>query len=354
MFSAKKTGSVVGLDIETGSIAATEVRTNGSRAVSATAIAPLEPGVMSEGEVQDPEALAAALRALFASNRLGKTVRLGVANQRIVVRTLELPLIEDADELETAIRFQAQDQIPMPLEQAVLDHRVVSKGKGEDGERRMQVVAVAARREMVVSMLDAMRKAGLNPVGIDLSAFGMIRALDARTGPPPVDGEIATTTLYAHLGDVTNLAVARGRECLFTRVSPFGLESIAQRLAEREEIPLEEARDALIEVGLDEPTDLFEGEDVDASAARAALDEGALKLVDELRLSLDFYGAQEGVPQIDRVVICGPGTSIPGLPERIQFGLGQGIEAETPVALSGLDDEDAARLTVSYGLALEG
>ena len=354
MFSkTKKPQSVVGLDIETGSIAATEVSSNGSRAISRTAIAPLRPGIVNEGEVLDAEALSRELRALFAQHKLGNAVRLGIANQRVVVRSIQLPLIEDEDEIDTAVRFRAQEQIPMPLEEAVLDHRVVSRGTGPEGERQMEVLAVAARRDMIVALLEALRKAGLRPVGIDLSAFGMIRALDDAP-PPPVEGEegqVQTTTLFCYLGDVTNLAVARGGQCLFTRVAPFGMESIAQRVAEREEVQMEDARDSLLDVGLEEPMDAFENDRV-AKAARIALEEGAAKLVDELRLSLDFYSAQEGAAPIEHIVLCGPGSTVPGLPERIQVGLRLGIEVMTPAALRTIDGEDAARLTVSYGLAI--
>jgi type IV pilus assembly protein PilM len=349
----KKPSSIVGLDIETGSIAATEVKSNGSRAVSRTAIAPLNPGVVNEGEVLDAEALARALRGLFSRNKLSKAVRLGIANQRVVVRTLQLPLIEDEKEIDTAVRFRAQDQIPMPLDQAVLDHRVISRGTGPDGEKQMEVLAVAARRDMVVSMLAALRKAGLQPIGVDLSAFGMIRALDTAPALPPdaEDGQVQSTTLFCNLGDVTNLAVAREGECLFTRVAPFGMETIAQRVAEHQALPTDEARDMLLDVGLEESIESFEG-DASAIAVREALEEGASKLVDELRLSLDFYGAQEGASGIEHVVLCGPGSSIPGLPDRIQVALGLGIEVMAPAALRNLDDEDAARLTVSYGLAI--
>jgi type IV pilus assembly protein PilM len=352
--TSKKPQSVVGLDIETGSIAATEVSANGSRAVSRTAIAPLQPGVVNEGEVLDAAALSAALKSLFSQNKLGKEVRLGIANQRVVVRTLQLPLIEDESEIDSAVRFRAQDQIPMPLDQAVLDHRVVSRGKGPEGDRQMEVLAVAARRDMVSSLLDALRQAGLRPVGIDLAAFGMIRALDNTPELVPQDdeqGQVQTTTLYCYLGDITNLAVARGGQCLFTRVAPFGMENIAQRVAERDGLSLVDARDALLDVGLEESIDAFEG-DESARATREVLEEGASKLTDELRLSLDFYGAQEGAYAIEHVVLCGPGCSVPGLPERIQVGLGLGIEVMTPAALQGLDEEDAARLTVSYGLAI--
>ena len=89
------------------------------------------------------------------------------------------------------------------------------------------------------------------------------------------------------------------------------------------------------------------------TAAREVLEEGVTKLVEELRMSMDFYGAQDGVTPVDRVSICGPGSTIPGLPERVQAGLGLGIACDLPAALSHLDQEDAARLTVSYGLALE-
>jgi type IV pilus assembly protein PilM len=351
--SRKGTSSIVGLDIETGSIAATEVRRNGSHAVSRTAIAPLGPGVVNEGEVQDPEALTAALRSLFAQHKLGKNVRVGIANQRVVVRAMDLPLIEDKDEIDTAVRFRAQDQIPMPLDQAVLDHRVVFKGKGPDGDRQMKVIAVAARRDMVVALLGALRKAGLQPVGIDLSAFGMIRALDVEPALPveAEEGQVQTTTLFAYLGDITNLAVASGGQCLFTRVAPFGVESIAKRVAEKQGVPLEDARDSLLDVGLEESIDSFDGDD-SARGTREVLEEGARKLVDELRMSLDFYSAQEGASAIEKVVVCGPGSTIPGLPERIQVGLGLGIEVMTPAALQGLDEEDAARLVVSYGLAI--
>ena len=246
----------------------------------------------------------------------------------------------------------------MPLEHAVLDHQVIAREAGTEGDRHMDVIAVAARRDMVTSLAQALNKAGLRSVGIDLSAFGMIRALRSEAGPADYqnengEGELPIpATLYCYLGDITNLAVARGGVCLFTRIAPFGIETIAASVAEREKMPLEDARDWLIEVGLDEPVESFEDDRKQAETARKALEDGSSKLIDELRVSMEFYGAQEGAPAIEQVVVCGPGSTIPGLPERIQQGLGLGIESQCPAALSHLDDEDAARLTISYGLAL--
>jgi type IV pilus assembly protein PilM len=359
MLSTSKDKSIVGLDVEAGSLAAAQVAADGSREVQQVAIAPLEGGLIKEGEVVDSEGLSAALRTMFAENKLSKTVRLGVANQRVSVRTLRLPLIEDPQELDTAVRFQAQEHLPMPLDQAVIDYQVVSRTNGGDGTRSMEVVAVAARRDMLGTLLAAVRGASLRPVGIDLSAFALIRALATETadsGSPAeesAEGGYLPAALYCNLGDVTNLAVARGSSCLFTRISPYGVEVIAQRLAERRTLSLDHARQWLVHVGLERPTFEIEGDQELITATREILEEGATKLADELRLSLEFYGAQEGMPAVERVVVAGPGSKIPGLVNRLETGLGQPFSSATPSALSRLGDDLAARLTVAYGLALE-
>ena len=376
LITSGKSKTVVGLDIEAGSVAATEVRANGSVEVVGHGVLPLPSGVFREGEVADPEALGAALKELFAENKLSRSVRLGLANQRVAVRSMRLPAIDDPAELETAIRFQAQDHIPMPLDQSVLDWQVVGHTQADSGERYVDVVAVAARRDMLHQVMQAMNAGGLRPIGIDHAAFGMIRALAREEGsavgagqfvsapsPEPVvptpdaavagPGVIVPARLYCNLGDVTNLAVARGSSCLFTRIAAFGVEGIAQRLAERRELTLEHARQWLTHVGLERPVEEIDGDPEHVAAARECLIEGATRLADELRLSLDYYGAQEGAVAVDRIVASGPGATIPGLVEQMQQGLGNPFAIARPTALAHLDDLAAARLTLSYGLALE-
>src|SRR5688572_5500404 len=146
MFSAKKSKAMVGLDVEAGSIAASEVERNGQTQVTRFGTIQLGSGTCREGEVADADALGEALKEMFAEHKLAKDVRLGIANQRVAVRTVRLPAIEDQQELETAVRFQAQDHIPMPLEQAVMDWRIVGRTTAEDGSQRIDVVTVAARR----------------------------------------------------------------------------------------------------------------------------------------------------------------------------------------------------------------
>jgi type IV pilus assembly protein PilM len=358
----KRESALVGLQIEAGSVTAAEVRTNGTPKLSATAIASLPPEVFHDGEVANGDELAEALRSVFAEHKLSRRVRLGVANQWVVVRNLRLPMIDDPKELEAAVRFQAQEQIPMPMEQVVLDHRVVGAvTAGEQGGApQIDVVVVAARREMIEASIKPLRDAGLRPMGVDLSAFGLIRAFgDSEAGQPAAgedpesDEKAAPTILYCHVGAVTNLAVARQGACLFTRVSPVGLEDVTADLAASSKLSPEDVGMWLNHVGLGQPTEAIEGDAGMIAKAREALEGVASSLLDELRLSLDFYGAQEGAPPVERIVLCGPGSAVPGLAEHMEAAFGLPFANGRPDALSGLDETSAARLTLSYGLALD-
>ncbi len=357
--TAKREKPMVGLEIEADSVAATELQ-GGGRELRKTASAPLPEGAFHDGEIVDGAALADCLRSLFAESKLSKRVRLGVANQRVIVRTLRLPAIDDPKQLDAAVRFQAQEQIPMPLEQAVLDHRVIGGvPASEDAPPQIDVMLVAARREMINAHLGALRDAGLQPAGIDLSAFGLIRALgDAGPVVETEPGEErpaapAGATLLCNIGETTNLAVSRRGACLFTRVAPVGVGPMAAALSAATGLTAEHARMWLGHVGLAADPEQIAGDPAIIAAARTALGDGAGALRGELRLSLDFYAAQEGAQQVDRVVVAGPGSAIPGLPEAVGADFGLPFELGRPPALASLADAAAARMTLPYGLALE-
>ena len=154
----------------------------------------------------------------------------------------------------------------MPLDRAILDWQVIPPAPGRGGEG-VEVVAVAARRDMLSVLMEAVRRAGLRLVGIDHSSFALIRALkgsERRRGAPDRRGRRRTAsrcrpgTLYCHLGDITNLAVARESYCVFSRVLGFGIEGIAQSLAAKSSLSLEHARQWLLHVGLEDPIDQIE------------------------------------------------------------------------------------------------
>lgn len=337
--------SVVGLDIEPGYVAAVEARPGGV-AVERAASAPLPPGVIREGEVVDIDTLADVLKALFAEHKLPRRVRLGVANQRIVMRTIDLPPLRDSKEIESAIRFQAQEHIPMPLDQAVLEHQPAGIVETEDGPR-MRVVLVAARRDMIETLLAATRKAGLRPQGIDLSAFAMIRALHR----PGTSG----ATLYISVGGMTNLAVATGATCLFTRVVPHGTEAMAAELAERRGLTLEHAHGWLRHVGVLSPVGEIEGDPEIVVEARNILAEGVRRIADEVRNSLDFHSMQGDAAAAERAVLTGPAVAIPGFSEQLGEEIGLPLEVGVisearPGAFGGVD---AGQLAVAAGLTVD-
>jgi type IV pilus assembly protein PilM len=348
--------------MEPGQIVAAQVRVAGGLEIERAAGMPLPPGVIRDGEVTDVDALSAALTQLFETSGLDNRVRIGIANQRIVVRMLELPPIADPKELATAVRFQAQDAIPMPLDSVILDHHSLGVIDTPSGPRQ-QVVLVAARRDMVERVLAAARGAGLRPEAVDLSAFAMIRAL----APPHAGSD--DRVLYLSVGGLTNLAIAEGRVCRFTRVIGGGLDEIVADVAERCQIPLDRARTL---VGRSSPVRPADDTEDDKSAeehpedhppvvsdhdaiAQSALVDGVARIAAEVRNSLDFHNSQGARTDVVRAVLCGSAVDIPGFDQALaaamRMPVSVGAVAQVnPEAAGGVP---SSRLIVAAGLAIE-
>ena len=294
---------IVGLDLDGQFLAAVQATSDGvTRAVSTD----LPPGVITDGEVTDVQALSDAIKDFFRANNLPRRVRLGVSNQQIVVRHLELPRIEDPQELAAAVRFQASEAIAMPLDEVVLDHQVIGETITPEGSARLRIVVVAARESMISHVVEAVRGAGLRPEGIDLNAFALVRTLAL-----PTDSA-ESSRVYVHLGGVTNLAIALGSICLFTR--PLSTQW-----------------------------------DTDEEGIAGALAE-------EIRLSVDFYMAQPDARWVGEVVLSGPGARRAGLADELGGMIDVPVTVAEPLGRLGeneiSNDEDPYRHTVATGLAL--
>jgi type IV pilus assembly protein PilM len=378
---------VVGLDIQPGFVAAVQARVNGSIVAERAGALPLAAETVRDGEVADVSSLSNALRELFATTGLSKRVRIGVANQRTVLRTLELPPVTDRKELAAAVNFVAQDQVPMPLANAVLDFHALGVIDTPGGPRQ-RVVLVAAQRDMIERLLTAVRDAGLRPAGIDLSAFALIRSLYRS------EAEDAGRVLYLNVDGLTNLAIAEGQVCRFTRVVGSGLEGMASEIAERRGIAIAEARELLGAVDLREPgegtaapqdaaptIEPMAGTDAEQAAlygdssfdedadehfpespapqagsdedVRMVLERGIHDIAGEVRNSLDFHSSQEGGGEVARIVLSGSALDVPGFAEMLQEYLHVEVHAQTV----GLADEGLAgevstnRLAIAAGLA---
>ena len=292
----------IGLDIDGAYLAAAQVD-NGQ--VKSAVSTPIEPGLVVDGEVVDGDGLTAAIKDFVREQGLPRDARLGVGNQQIAVRHLELPKIADRAEREAAIRFQASEAMPMPLDDAVIDYSTVGEAVTAEGAPRERVVIVAARRPMISRFVDAVRRAGLKPTGVDLDAFALVRVLGGNQGMGP-----EATRAYCHLGGVTNLAVAKGDLCVFTR-------------------PLS-AR--------------WDGPETDVYA-----------LAEELRISMDYYGSQPDSEPIAEVLVSGGGAedldTVRALDEQLPVPV-SAAPPLGPMTTSFPAGENPYRHTVSVGLAL--
>jgi type IV pilus assembly protein PilM len=344
MFKSRRrqANTIVGLEMDPGHLAAAQVQVNGRISLVKGAVAELRPGILRDGEVADAVALSEELRKLFADNELPTTVRLGVAHQRIIVRTLDVPVVEDPRMLEEVVRLEAPDHIPVPMDEAILDFQPLGTVSTAEGPR-MRVVIVAVRRDMIDRLVAVAGEAGLTIEGIDLSAFAMVRALRAPGSKDAV--------LYVNLAGLTNVAVANDTGCLFTRAATGGLDAMLHTLMDRRGLTIEHARGWMQHVGLATPLDEIEGDAHLVAAVRQTLEEGVHTIADAVRNSLIFYRMQESAESVERGVLTGPAVAIPGFAEQLSEQLHMPIE---PAAVAGpTERSDLGRLTVAAGLAVE-
>jgi type IV pilus assembly protein PilM len=200
---------------------------------------------------------------------------------------------------------------------------------------------------MIYGLLGAVRAAGLRPVGIDLSAFAMIRALHT---PDRAGG-----VLYVNVGGITTLAVADGLNCLFTRTTAPGLESMAEDLAERRGVTLLTARSWLHRGGIEEP--LGHGGESAAAVldARSSMMTGIARIADDIRNTLAFQLTQLQGVAVERAIVTGAAAGINGFADALSGELGLptevGVVRESGLlAFGGLPPTS---LTVAAGLTVE-
>ncbi|MCW2713547.1 MAG: type pilus assembly protein PilM [Frankiales bacterium] len=344
---------MVGLDIGTSGVRAAEIsHGKGGATLQRFGQVALPIGAVRDGEVVDVDAVAAAIQQLWTQAKFStKKVVVGVANQKVVVRQVDLDWMPAA-ELKKSLPFQVQDYIPMPVEQAILDFHALEEYTTDAGARRLRVLLVAASRDMVGSALDAVTKAGLQPTLVDLTSFAVLRSQVASSGEYTVEAEALVDIGAA----VTNIVVHQGGVPRFVRILLMGGGDITDAVAERLGVPLEQAESVKQTNGLA----TADGQAAQHPASRAIESTGAA-FVDEVRGSLDFYLAQPGSARIGRVVVSGGGSRLTGLVERLALATRLPVELARPLSVlkigkTGLTDEQLTyvepMVTVPVGLAL--
>jgi len=340
--------TVVALDIGSSALAGAEIKDG---TLTKATVEALPEGIVVDGEVAEPADLANRIKAFWKASKFsGRSVRLGVANQRVVVRTVDLPLIDDPAQLQEAVLVEAAEQIPIPPDQAIVDFQTIGWYEGDEGPRQ-RVVIVAAHKEMIDTLMGVAKRAGLKVEGIDLEAFALIRAL-----MPQTVGE-GGAVVVCHIGaGATNIVVSVDRTSQFTRLVGLGGLDLTNAVADQTGLGLEEADALKAACGLLGPIPAG-WDEASVTRVRHALALAVRPLVQEIGRTIDFYRIQEFSQPIDKLVLSGGTALCAGLDQYIQQALGIPVEVGDPLQNltkgTDLTGDVATRAAVAVGLALD-
>jgi type IV pilus assembly protein PilM len=344
----------VGLKIGASSLSAATVEINGSARLVQIAREPIPRGIVAGGEVKDVAALTEALKFFFKRHGLPKrSVRVGIANNRIGVRTIELSGIDDPKQIANAVRFRAQEALPIPVDQAVLDYQVLGETV-EEGQSKKRVLLVVAYRELIDNYSLACRAAGIRLTGIDLEAFALLRAL---MSPDEPAGERSALVAVSIGSERSTLGVSDGNSCEFARVIEWGGMSLTIALSRALDIDVEAAELLKPTISLAN-TEVPEGLTAEqAAVARQALQTALQGFSRELVSSLQFYQSQQDSLGIREVVLAGGTARLGGLAQTLNGLVGVNVRVGDPLVGVSLGKKvkggvPDASLAVSIGLGM--
>jgi len=358
----------IGVDIGVEHVRVAQIKVSGSGSVlTAYGQVDVPMGAVVDGEIVDSAAVSAAIKELWRRCGVrGKDVCTGVSNQRVIVRLIDLPFMERG-ELQSAIQYQAQDYIPMAVEDSILDFQIIGDYMTPSDEHMMEVLLVAAHRDMIGNTVAAVEGAGLKLSQVDVSSFAIVRALmgEGSSVLPEDDGQ-ATAVVHISAG-ITNIAVVERGVPRFNRISSLAGSTFTQAIANVLNVSFEEAEQMKILVGLPdvETGEAEESPGISAEQAQVvhqSLEREVNKFIAEIRRSLDYYLTQTSqVKSIQRILLTGSGAQLRNLSSYLEKGLQaqvllgdplRRIEASGPAqqALGG----DRMGAVTAIGLALGG
>jgi type IV pilus assembly protein PilM len=351
---------IVGLKLGASRLTAACVSVNGSAEVRQLAGSPAPTGLIAGGEVRDVEALAEALKEFFRKNKLPKrNVRIGIANNRIGVRTIEVSGVADPGQLANAVRFRAQEALPIPIDEAVLDFQILSEGTAADGAASKRILLVVAYRDLVAAYVEACKLAGIRLIGVDLEAFALLRALTPAFASEARGGFERSALVAISIGSERSvLGVSDGFSCEYTRVLEWGGNALTDALARDLELEREEAERIKVELGImgDRVPDGIGPEQ--AIRAREALKGGLQAFSRELVSSLQFYQGQPESLGIRELVLAGGTAQLAGLAAELQRLVGVPVGVGDPLAgvsvgkrLKGAEPSPAFAVPIGLGMA---
>jgi len=340
LFGRKK--KAVGLDIGSGFVKAVEVSLTGERPeVTRVAMRPLLPDTIVEGEIMDYQIVSDTLRALFQESGLkGGDVVTAVGGHDVIIKKIEMDRMKESDAREV-IRWEAEQHVPFDIKSVELDFQILNP---DDEGLQMEVLLVAAKRELVDNKVSILTDAGLSPSAIDVDAFALHNAFE-HNHPDAMDGIVALVNV-GH--EVTNVNILEDGVPILTREIPFGSRRVREDLQRERGLTAEQAEDVVQGIEEVEGMEQF----VDSSAEEVAVG---------VERAAAFLMTRQGDEGLGKVFLSGGGARIPGMAD----ALGRRMNIETqmvstfervdvaPDAGSEVDLEAAApMLLLPLGLAL--
>ena len=332
----------VGLDIGSGFVKLVEVSHAGDQPeVTRVAMRPLLPDTIVEGEIMDYALVSDTVSGLFQELGLKNAdVVTGIGGHDVIIKKIEMDRMKESDAREV-IRWEAEQHVPFDIKSVELDFQILDpNGEG----LRMEVLLVAAKRELVDNKVALLAEAGLNPTVIDVDAFALHNAFETNY-PEAMEGIVALVNV-GH--EVTNVNILENGVPILTRDIPFGSRRVREDLQRERGLTAEQAEDAV------------QGrEDVDGmhTLVETAADEVAVGI----ERAAAFLMTRSAGDELGRIYLSGGGARIPGMTDAL--GARMGVETSlvnpfervpvSPEASPDFSLEDAApMLLLPLGLAL--
>ncbi len=348
-FSFGKSKSIVGLDIGSSSVKIVELVSR-SRGVELqhVGVAPLPPEAIVQGAFLNSGAIVDAIaRAVEESGIKNKNVATAVSGHSVIVKKISLPMMT-RDELEESIRWEAEQYIPFDINEVNLDFQILESG---DVEGQMDVLLVAAKKDLIDDYVQVISEAGLTPSVIDVAAFAVENAFEANYDVNPNE-VVALVNIGAQ---VVNINIVSQGIPAFTRDVSTGGNVYTEEIQKALSVGWEEAE--RLKIGGD-PGE--ESQEVVPQEVEKAMRSVSETVLGEISRSLDFFAATAAEARIGRVFLSGGGARVSGLDAAFQGKTNLPVEMLNPLARlvpgSQVDqaflDEVAPSLGVSVGLAL--
>jgi type IV pilus assembly protein PilM len=340
LFGRKR--SSIGLDIGSGFVKVVEVDHSGDQPeVVRVAMRPLAPDAIVEGEIMDYGLVSEAVQGLFQDLGLkGAEVVTAIGGHDVIIKKIELDRMKEADAREV-IRWEAEQHVPFDIKSVELDFQILDpQGSGP----QMQVLLVAAKRELVDNKVGLLQDAGVNPVVIDIDAFALHNAFE-HNYPDALDGILALVNV-GH--ETTNVNILENGIPIVTRDIPFGSRKIREDLQRERGLTAEQAEDVV--QARETVHDL-------ASFVESSADEVAVGI----ERASAFLMTREDGDSVGRIFLSGGGARIPSMAETLGRRMGVPTQLvnsfeRTPVRPGAAGDisidEAAPMLLLPLGLAL--